>query len=310
MTITQEVVIYYGGAGGIGSSPDAVLKGGGDYSFGQNIQSLGDVNGDGSNDFGLGDSGKMFIILGRDAKLSGSYCLDGTTTCLGGAQAMTGSIELNGPSGALQAAALGDTNTDGQDDFVVSAPSQGTKGTFYVVQGQSTWLSSSAPATIDLTSDANTTAVEAVTYNSTGAKVSSGDFNGDGNQDFLGTSSSNGVAVFLSNGAGGFAESFTISAGPTGGLSGYHSALFVGNVNGDNSNRDDILIAGGDAWYLYMGSGATSNLTASDADVVYQQTGADTFFMGVAGDLDNDGFADFCMAKAADNTVWMVYGSP
>ena len=72
----------------------------------------------------------MFIILGRDAKLSGSYCLDGTTTCLGGAQAMTGSIELNGPSGALQAAALGDTNTDGQDDFVVSAPSQGTKGTF------------------------------------------------------------------------------------------------------------------------------------------------------------------------------------
>jgi len=310
VTITQEVVIFYGSAGGISSTADVVLKGGGDYSFGQNIQSLGDINGDGRNDFGLGDNNKMFVVLGRDAKLSGSYCMDGTTTCLGGAQAMTGSIELNGPSGALQASGLGDTNSDGNADFVVSAAAQGAKGTFYVVQGRASWSSSAAPATLDLTADANTTAVEAVTYNSTGAKVSSGDFNGDGNQDFLGTSSDNGVAVFLNNGAGGFAESFTIAVDVVGGLSGYHSALFVGNVNGDSSNRDDLLIAGSEAWYLFLGSGATSNLTADHADVKYQQTSANAFFLGAAGDLDNDGFADFVMAKQADNTAWMVYDSP
>jgi hypothetical protein len=310
VTITQEVVIFYGSAGGIGSTADAVLKGVGNYSFGQNIQSLGDINGDGRNDFGLGDNGKMFVVLGRDAKLSGSYCMDGSTDCLGGAQAMTGSIELNGPSGALQASGLGDTNSDGNDDFVVSASAQGSKGTFYVVQGQDSWLSSAVPATLDLTSDANTTAVEAVTYDNTGTKVSSGDFNGDGHQDFLGTSNENGVAIFLNNGAGGFAESFTIAVDVVGGLSGYHSALFVGNVNGDSSNRDDLLIAGSEAWYLFLGSGATSNLTADQADVKYQQTSANTFFLGAAGDLDNDGFADFVMAKQADNTAWMVYDSP
>ena len=70
----------------------------------------------------------MFIILGRDAKLSGSYCLDGRRHALW-RTGYDGFHRLNGPSGA-QAAALGDTNTDGQDDFVVSAPSQGTKGTF------------------------------------------------------------------------------------------------------------------------------------------------------------------------------------
>lgn len=252
----------------------------------------------------------MFVVLGRDAKLSGSYCMDGSTDCLGGAQAMTGSIELSGPSGALQASGLGDTNSDGNADFVVSASSQGSKGTFYVVQGQGSWLSSAVPATLYLTSDANTTAVEAVTYDNTGTKVSSGDFNGDGHQDFLGTSNENGVAVFLNNGAGGFAESFTIAVDVVGGLSGYHSALFIGNVNGDSSNRDDILIAGSEAWYLFLGSAATSNLVANQADVTYQQTSANTFFLGMAGDLDNDGFADFVMAKNADNTAWMVYDSP
>ena len=143
--------------------------------------------------------------------------------------------------------------------------------------------------------------MEAVTYNSTGAKFLR-DFNGDGNQDFLGTSSSNGVAVFLSNGAGG-SPNFTISAGPQAVCRGITVLCSLGMLT-ETTRIVMTFLSPVEMPYLYMGSGATSNLTASDADVVYQQTGADTFFAGVAGDLDNDGFAvDFCMAKAADNTV-------
>ena len=60
---------------------------------------MGDINGDGLNDVGFGVKYSLIALLGRDAKLSGTYCYDGGTGCGDSASAATGLIEFATNSG-------------------------------------------------------------------------------------------------------------------------------------------------------------------------------------------------------------------
>ena len=95
------------------------------YNFagiGQQVRSMGDVNGDGYpdllvtalGDYGSGDSGKAYVLDG--------LCLDGEATSnINAASLYQVTAEANN-DGFGWAAAVGDLNGDGVNDFAVSAP--------------------------------------------------------------------------------------------------------------------------------------------------------------------------------------------
>ena len=90
--------------------------------LGQQMRTLGDVNGDGYpellvtalGDYGSGDSGKAYVVDG--------LCLDGEATSNINAASLYQVTAESSNDGFGWAAAVGDINGDGVNDFAVSAP--------------------------------------------------------------------------------------------------------------------------------------------------------------------------------------------
>ena len=163
------------------------------------IASLGDINGDGLQDFAIGSpgwgnsdqwnsgAGRVYVIYGKSAGSSWA------STTLAGLNGTDGFILRKNSAGTSSNNQLGwsvsggfDFNGDGLKDFVVSAPNESTSGltvngSVYVVYGK---LGSSFSADSNL--DALVTSGSATKYSGPvsniyfGAAVSMGDLNGDG----------------------------------------------------------------------------------------------------------------------------------
>ncbi len=290
---------------------------------GSSLAVVGDVNGDGYDDFAIGaqsndtaarDAGAVYLIYGGT-----SFATQSVTETI----AFTGrASEYAGGS----IAGVGDVNNDSYDDFVIGAT--GNDGRAYLVLGQGAALAGG-----DLSSVAIEYAGQSGDF-AGGEVAGAGDVNGDGYDDFLvSAAGSSADAQF-----GGAAYLILGSATPSGGNLNAHlqftggddymnlgSVAGVGDVN--NDGYDDLMLGAagyGNSYGDYAGAGwlilGAATLSDGDVDLLTAAGHAHRFdgtaeyrglgIVRAAGDLNNDGYADALMMNNDGEAPFSVYVLP
>ena len=266
---------------------------------GATVLFLGDLDGDGTADLGLGGAS-------IDAAAGGLYVASGVPS--GGVSLGTTAPLLSGASSATlgtTAAAVEDLGGDGYGDLLVGAPADGT-GVAYLLSGPVTASAlASDVADARLTSDSASARV--------GLCASTVDVTGDGQDELAVCDAGDGVVYFEE---GPLSGAVTLGSGPLeiSGLQGnLLFAVDAGDVNGDSV--DDLVIGDPDASggsYLFLGP-VTGALQASDADAHW--TGHLPSAVVGLGDLDGDGLDEVGIGDDLANdcgsqcgAVYAVYG--
>ena len=120
--------------------------------------------------------------------------------------------------------------------------------------------------------------------------VASADFNGDGNQDLV-VSTTGGVFYFPGNGNATFGPAQTLSSC----LADSCGSIAVGTFNTNNNQYLDVLVKEGNDAIMYLGNG---NGSFSAGTVVRGCTGGITPGALAAGDFNNDGIPDLVCGNA------------
>ncbi len=280
-------------------------------SLGSTLAILGDVNGDGFADVGVGamgfdagetNEGRIAVYLGSAAELSGT-----PTWALDGNQANYYLSRILG---------VGDVNGDGYDDVGVPGYPVDTTppiaGNASVFLGSATGLSASPDWIAEGTQSGE----------SFGSILAAGDVNGDGYGDALlgtafydapGLTNAGRVALYLGSAAGlAPAPAWTLEGDQANAQLG--SAAAAGDVNGDGF--DDVLV--GSAYYdadqidegrirLYLGSAsglAPSPVWTLDGN----QTAAYQGNVSFAGDVNGDGYGDVVVPVQSYDTSLLSIG--
>jgi hypothetical protein len=279
--------------------------------FGGGIAMVGDTNGDGYDDLGVGAYGYR----------------NGTKTQAGSLSILTGPLTSGSATSATRVvgdtaydylgydvAGLGDTNIDTYDDLAVSAygydsGSKSGAGRVYIMRGPITSSDVDTAAYMTVTGDA-------ASDNAGYAVASAGDFNDDGTPDLAvgvpysdNTATNAGsVSVFLSYSAGDFKtdEAEWIFDGEATGDYAGAAVGPAGDVNGDGF--DDLPLGAyavgtnsGSAYLMFGETGSTGGavaLSSADAEV----TGATNYgrmgiSVAVVGDTDDDGYDDLLVGE-------------
>ncbi len=292
---SDAVHVVYGSADGLGAAVDlATLNGTSGFtiqgenpgdSSGASVSRLGDVNGDGIDDFAIGfphaspngkNSGKAYVIFGR----TGGFP---TGVDLANLDGTNGFAVLGATAYDVLGTSVGsaDVNGDGFADAIISAPGASTPtvsrgGATYVIYGGNTGF----PAALnvaDLNGTNGLTIHGAAALDQSGNSVSgAGDVNNDGFEDFI-----IGAAAADPNGNRSGAA-FLVFGGPALG-----PTLELSSLNGSNG----VKING-----------------VSNADLA-------GFSVGAAGDVNADGFADLLVGAtgvtvkgAPVGASYVVYG--
>jgi hypothetical protein len=284
---------------------------------GNDVDGVGDVNGDGYDDFVVGarqngdagaNAGKVYLFLGR-----GRAQWSGFATVADSNASYTG--EVPGDNMGTSVGGAGDVNGDRLDDFLVGAPDNDelpmNGGKAYLILGQETGWANDVPI-----SEANASFLGGTNGDQAGYKVSgAGDVNGDGYDDILIGSPYN---ITTGNMAGKTHLVFGMASGWASNMSLMQSnaswmaekewdrfGLFLtgaGDVNGDGF--DDIHLGAISTinWYpgeSYLILGNTSGWAKNDS-----LDNADCSFVGEAledragavsngyGDVNGDGYDD------------------
>ena len=295
------------------------------------VTSLGDVNGDGFDDFLIGaidnveggiNDGKTYLFLGRE---TADWGMDLSLT-----QADASFIvEFSGDGTLISVASAGDVNGDGFDDFLIGAPFNDEGGSF---AGQTYLFLGRAAADwgMDLSlsqADASFIGERAGAFSGISV-ASAGDVNGDGFGDFLigvkvnnvGASGAGQTYLLLGRAAADWGMDLNLSQadasfiGEAGGDRSGNSISSAGDVN--NDGYGDFLIG---AWmnneggssagqtYLLLGRAAADwgmDLSLSNADASFiGEAGGDQSGISVAsaGDVNNDGFGDFLIGVQSND---------
>ncbi len=298
----------------------------GDYA-GYGLAAVGDVNGDGYDDFvvgadGVGNAtttaGAAYLILGGPVPLSAS---------LSTADAKYVGEAVDDNAG-YYAAGAGDVNGDGYADFLVG--SIGNKdgggtytGSAYLILGSAHPRGGSLSGAVEFVGE--------VADDMAGPVAGAGDVDGDGFADFLvGASGSqadgyqSGRAYLILGSARprteGLGGADTILSGGEGYLAG-DAIAGGGDVDGDGA--DDFLVGArraGDsgAAYLVLGGALPDSLAlATDAVAYNGAEGSDDAggAVAIAGDVNGDGYADIAVgaynapAGASTGIAYLVLGS-
>lgn len=309
----------------------------------------------GSSNFGIPGTadniGRGYVIFGK----SGNF---GTSVSLAGLNGTTGfKLTYNTASGfaGSQIGSPGDINHDGHDDLYISVPAveAGNAGRVYVLFSKTT-----AWANVDVTTISGAAGFACdgeVSNNQAGGAVSpAGDVNGDGIDDLLigarfnfavggglgnayvvygrDTAFPNVIPLASLDGTNGF----KIICPPSANEAGF-AAAGVGDVNDDGFA--DILIGSyqsdtvngtksGEAYLIYGQSTFTATVTLSNftgvTGVVFHGVAANDVFgisVGAAGDMNNDGYADYVIGSGHPFTVvagpdtqkgasYVIFGGP
>ena len=264
------------------------------------VSGIGDINGDGYDDFAVGapdaqgTSGVAYLILGSAAGV-GEMSLSSASTRLEGPAAVGGAgYSLSG---------AGDVNQDGYDDVLVGSWSL-YHSAAYLVLGSSSGVASMKLA------NADAVFLGTEVFDHAGESVSgAGDVNGDGYDDMVvgayGYASYAGVAYVIL-GSATLAPSLSLAdADAT--LMGEMSESCAGDaVSGggdvDGDGFDDILVGAPGlssepgAVYLILGSAAgLSDIDLSQADAIFDgESAKDEAGQAVSavGDINGDGYDD------------------
>jgi len=304
------------------SASDASYFGEGSNDFsGRSISGVGDVNGDGYDDFLIGAygdddggslAGQSYLILGNATGWELDTELSASDASYWG--------EDSSDSAGFSVSGVGDVNGDGYDDFLIGAYNDeiagvGSGQTYLILGKSSGWAMDT-----DL-SNANASYWGETATDQSGQSISgAGDVNGDGYDDFLigaqndddgGINAGKGYLIFGKS--AGWSMDTDLSdvnvsfiGEDAGDLAGY-AVSGAGDVNGDG--YDDILIgayvneeAGSSVLGKSSDWGINTNLSASDAS--FWGEDSDDFsgyFISGAGDVNGDGFDDFLIGAYGDD---------
>ncbi|NBB14526.1 hypothetical protein GVN21_04025 [Caulobacter sp. SLTY] len=272
------VYVVYGSEGGLGGDLDLGtlnaaqgfrIQGvsGGD-ALGSSVASLGDVNGDGIDDFvlraaygeaGGNNGGAAYVVFGRADGFAGGVNL----ATLDGSNGFAIGAAADGHRLGEQLASAGDINGDGLADILVAAPNFGPTygGAVYVIYGSESF--SSGVLNVSSLNGVNGFAMTGSWSTGRGG-MAVGDINGDGIDDiFVGATSALGRAYVVY----GRFEAPIVETGGAG----------VDSLTG--ADLDDRLSGGGGDDILDGGLGA-DRLTGG--------LGSDTFYVDDAGDTTEE----------------------
>lgn len=304
---SNKVFVYHGSAAGLSTTPNSTITGSG--SFGSNVASAGDINGDGFSDLIVGapsttaSTGAAYVYLGSPSGL-------GATPSAATSFYPTSSGDLFGTA----VIGCGDVDGDGYGDVAIGAPQHPQpgqaatqKGVVYFFRGSANGFGNSPtlPPPIYTTEGGNF-----------GGSIGAGDLDGNGYADlvvgasyapysagygpgkayvFLGTNSGPMAAAVVSmTPPDGTAQtgSFGISVASGLDVNGDGYADFVvGNEFGGGSARS------GNA-FVYIGGTTISNMPASGWGTLNGGTANNLFFgsaVSSAGDVNGDGYDDIAV---------------
>lgn len=282
------VYVYSGATGAIKYTKSGSGENGAQYGY--SAGGGGDLDGDGKNDFIVGEpftaaGGKVWVYSGADGHLLSS-------------------LESSEPGSQLgsSVAIVGDVNGDSKDDVIVSEPAADNGGTdrgiAYVISGAD-----------------GTTALHIIggTIDSDflGDKVAAaGDVDGDGKADFMVATSNNddgaadgGLVVVYSGSTGDVIN--TISGSEASARSGF-SIAGAGDVDGDG--RADYIVGSPGSAAGGTSRGRVRVYSGAAGTVLYDIAGTlNNAMLGYAvsgaGDVNGDGKADFIMGAPFVNDV-------
>lgn len=251
------------------------------------MEPVGDVNADGTPDLLVGSSSSLAGI-GKAIVYSG---LDGSVL-----HELLGSTN-NDERFCHSAAAAGDVNHDGYDDFIIGAYANGTNG---IEAGMARVYSGLDGSTLFEFLGANED-------DRFGIAVDAGmDANGDNYPDFVivadmaEAASANGGVVYVYSGWDG---SLLWDVNDYGSFDIIGRPMFLGDINGDG--YDDVSMGGTNGWdHMHIRSGLNGDLLYDvETPSGDQFAGA----MNYLGDVNDDGNDDFCVSGAfADQYAFVV----
>ena len=320
------------------SSDDGAKISGGESGdrFGSSVARIGDINGDGIDDFLIGSpyagiEGAAYVIYGR----SDGFPFPAATSELNGTNGFRVEGTTYDANLGHEVSAAGDLNGDGLDDLVVGAPYSDANGfdagATYIIFGSTS--NASAVINVSTLNGLNGTRVEGQSVGAlSGASVALiGDMNGDGIDDLLiganraDTSIPNSGGAFVVfgtktgfdptldladlNGKNGFALVGRLNTSLTG-----ESVASAGDFNGDGYS--DIVIGApldssdgkyGSAFVTFGHGGffaASTSLAELNTKSGFQITGIPFedrlgWEVASAGDVNADGFDDLLVASEA-----------
>jgi Bacterial Ig-like domain (group 3)/FG-GAP-like repeat/RTX calcium-binding nonapeptide repeat (4 copies) len=242
-------------------------------STGPNTTSVADFNLDGRADLAVTHyNGSLSILLGNGA--GGFAAAPGSPFSVSGTNSWEG--------------AIGDFNGDGRPDVVVNNYSSNTISIMLGDGAGSMSLATGSPFASG-GSGAYSTAVA--------------DFNGDGRSDLSVVHRGGQVAIFLGNGAGGFAAA---SGSPFGSGAATSRGITAGDFNGDG--RQDIATAnsGSNNVSVFLGSGTGTFAMAPGSPFT---TGGSRPYSIVAAEINGDTKLDLAVVNQSSGTVSVMQGN-
>jgi uncharacterized repeat protein (TIGR01451 family) len=292
---------------------DATFDGTNSYDrAGESVAIIGDVNGDGYDDFLIGaragdviaiNGGGVYLFLGEPGASWGS------DLPVDMADATFGSAGYQDYAGH-DVAGAGDVNGDGFDDFLIGADGYDAPGVLTQTGRVHLYLGRQAADWGQGVDVANSDAsfVGEVAYANTGLSVAgAGDINGDGYDDFLFSAHPEGTAtiyLYLGKASPDWGNDASLSTADasfvvsdnSGGSD--VSVTGVGDVNDDG--YDDFLVGSYSTYaYLILGKASADwgqDFDLANADAILELEATDVKVTG-AGDVNHDGLDDMLVAS-------------
>ena len=262
----------------------------GGEEFGQEVTGVGDINNDGIKDFTVTDyeGGSTTVKV-----FHGKKGLHLITNAKSANQVITGTNSFG-----LRVSPVGDVNSDGIDDFIVSSK--------YAIHGKAyIFFGSSNPPAARNQADANVilTGTQSFGYR---AVAGGSDVNGDGISDIIvGDSLANAAYIFFGDRNLKSKSSAEANVTLTGTVTGERfgsSVSFLGDVNGDRIGDFLVSTVTTAKAYIFFGARKMKNKSSSSANVELIAEADDFGFgdlesTGTIGDFNGDGIADFAVSS-------------